>query len=100
MKARHTYRLTLEALDEAPGLPAANAPATLRISSHDDLFAIIERAQARAELPPADAQLFALGLKLLGEVMLQHRDLALFRAFRPHFAEFMKTIKSGATPAA
>ncbi|MBQ7625672.1 MAG: DUF3861 domain-containing protein [Rhodocyclaceae bacterium] len=100
MKVRHAYRITLEALPEAPGQAAPHAPVTLPLTCHDDLFAIVDSAQTRGDLPPADAAVFALGLKLFSEVMLRHRNAPLFRAFHPQFAAFMKTLKSGAAPAA
>ena len=39
------------------------------------------------------AQRFAVGLKLMGEVMLENKEHPLFAELKPHFMEMMKVIK-------
>ena len=39
------------------------------------------------------AKSFAVGLKLFSEVMLEHKNLPLFKDFMPHFGQFMKALK-------
>jgi hypothetical protein len=100
---QHRYRITLEHLADAQGNPSSRAPLRFEAGNHDDIIAIVERMQARNDLPlSADsAAALALGLKLFGEVMLENREHPLFAAFRPHYREFIKELKKGsATPAA
>ena len=35
---------------------------------------------------------FAVGLKLMGEVLLENKDIPLFKDFLPQFIEFIKSI--------
>ena len=39
------------------------------------------------------AQCFAVGLKLMGEVMLENKEHPLFAELKPHFMEIMKAVK-------
>lgn len=92
---QHQYRITLEHLADAQGRPSAHAEAcTFEVGNHDDLFEIIERMRTRPEFDEAAATAFAVGLKLFGEVMLEHPQEALFEDMRPQFAAFMKRLKA------
>lgn len=90
MKQAHPYRITIESLSTA-------APQTLQFtaSNHDDLFDIVGRMRQRGDFEPDEAAALALGLKLLGEVMLSHKNHLLFSSLKPHFGEFMKQLKGG-----
>ena len=93
---QHRYRITVEHLCDATGTPVPDTP-VLRFEArnHDDILSIVERMRQRGEFPSDTAAAFAVGLKLFGEVMLENKENPLFVAFRPHFAEFMKHLKSG-----
>lgn len=94
-KRANTYRLTLEQLTLASGLTGTEPPWQLEVSTHDELFGII--AQLRAHNPfsdPQQATEFALGLKLLSEVLLKNRSHPLVEDFWPAFQVFMKKLKS------
>lgn len=36
---------------------------------------------------------FAVGLKLMGEVLLENKEIPLFKEFLPHFIELIKSLK-------
>jgi len=60
---------------------------------HDDLKEILNRVGVIEGLSQQQTQSFAIGLKMLGEVMLENRKHPLFAEFSPHFGLFMKTLK-------
>lgn len=63
-------------------------------TNHDDLFKIIELQKEKNLFGNEnDAVEFSLGLKLLSEVMLRHRDHPLFEELKPAFGSFMKKLK-------
>jgi len=91
---QHRYRITLEHLTNAKGEAIQDGPPlSFEVGNHDDLFRIIELMRGRPEFDEATATAFALGLKLFGEVMLEHPDAPLFEEMRPQFLAFMKRLK-------
>lgn len=93
-KRANTYQLTPEPRTLASGAAATREPLRLTIENHDELFAIIDRLQAKNLFhTPQQAAEFGLGLKLFSEVLLAHRQQALFQAFRPAFSAFMQQLK-------
>ena len=89
----HRYRVTIEHLEDAQSNPVHQIPLVFEARNHDNLFTIVERVKAQEEFTEDEATAFAIGLKLFGEVMLQHRDKDLFQPLLPHFGEFMKKLK-------
>ncbi len=89
------YTITVQPTDAA-GMPGAMAPLTFGISNHDDLFAILTKVEASAPVPPTEAAEFVIGLKLLLEVMIRHRQDALFADLWPHMSDFVKRLKATA----
>lgn len=69
------------------------APLTFDAPNHDNIFDIIGLMQEREGFTPEMAQRFAVGLKLMGEVMMENKDNPLFAELKPHFMEMMKVIK-------
>ncbi len=63
--------------------------------NHDDIFHIVERTGHHFD-NEGDAQQFALGLKLLGGVLMKHRDMELFSELEPAFKAFMMKLKGKA----
>lgn len=96
---QHSYRITVEHLADAKGAPVDAAPLVFKARNHDDLLAIVARARTGARLDADDAAAMVLGLKLLGEIVLEHRDEPPFGALRPALGEFIKAIKQGALAA-
>lgn len=97
---QHRYRITVEHLVDQNGAPSIHsAPLQFETGNHDDIFAVVARIQGRGDLPTESATAFAVGLKLLGEVMLENRQHPLFADFLPQFGQFMKQLKSGSRTA-
>ncbi|EIJ67710.1 DUF3861 domain-containing protein [Pasteurella bettyae] len=94
MKA-HQYRITLEHLEDQQG-NSMNQKIQFIADNHDDIFKIIEMSKQRDGFTSEMAEQFTLGLKLMSEVMMIHRDHPLFREIRPHFVEIMKLVKGKA----
>ena len=90
---KHQYRVTVEYLADADGQPVDAAPLQFSAPNHDDVFALVAKMQERSALRADDVARFVVGLKLMGEAMLENKDDPLFAALKPHFGEFMKTLK-------
>lgn len=93
--AGYSYEVSLNLLRGPDGLPPRQ-PATLRFehANHDDVIAIVARMQSTTGLAPDAAAAVALGLKLLGEVMLKDKNNALFDPLRAAMREFIGKLKS------
>ncbi|MBQ6657215.1 MAG: DUF3861 domain-containing protein [Ottowia sp.] len=92
----HRYRITVEHLADKEGAPAQEAPIVFEAPSHDDIAQTVQRAQQGQGLDEVTAQRMTVGLKLLGEVILENRSNAFFDALGTHFREIMKTVKGKA----
>lgn len=90
---QHRYRVTVDYLADADGQPVDVAPLQFDAPNHDDIFAIVGKMGERSGLSPDDAARFVVGLKLMGEVMLENQDNPLFTALKPHFLALMKELK-------
>lgn len=90
---QHQFRVTLEHTADKDGNPVSAAPLTFDAPNHDNIFDIIGFMQEREGFTPEIAQRFAVGLKLMGEVMMENKDNPLFIELKPHFMEIMKVIK-------
>ena len=91
---QHTYEVTLKHVAEAPGNPSTYADTlSFNTYNHDDIFKVLKVIQNTQMLDDEAAKSFAVGLKLFSEVMLEHKNLPLFKDFMPHFGQFMKTLK-------
>ena len=91
---QHTYEVTLKHIADAQGNPSTYTD-TLSFNSynHDDIFKVLQVIQNTQMLDDEAAKSFAVGLKLFSEVMLEHKNLPLFKDFMPHFGQFMKALK-------
>lgn len=85
---KHQYRITVESLDGQGATPLS-----FTARSHDDLLSIVERTRSRGTLDADEAAAMAVGLKLLGEVVLEHRKEALFSEFCEHIGAFIRKLK-------
>lgn len=91
---QHTYEVTLKHIADAQGNPS-NYTDTLSFNTynHDDIFKVLQVIQNSQMLDAEAAKSFVVGLKLFSEVMLEHKNLPLFKDFMPHFGQFMKALK-------
>ena len=85
----------MEHLTDAQGAPSKHEPLQFEVGNHDDIIAIVERLRDRDDFNDETAAAFGVGIKLFSEAMLESRENPLFSAFRPHFSQFMKDLKSG-----
>ena len=90
---KHLYRVTVEYLADADGQPVDAAPLQFAAPNHDDVFALVAKMRQCSGIGADDAARFVVGLKLMSEAMLENKDDPLFVALKPHFGEFMKTLK-------
>ncbi|MGX2949909.1 DUF3861 domain-containing protein [Ursidibacter sp. B-7004-1] len=90
---QHQYRIRVEYLADAKGNVVECEPLVFNAPNHDDIFQIIDKISQREDFTPEMAQRFIVGLKLMGEVMLENKNHALFDQLKPHFLEMMKIIK-------
>lgn len=86
---KHQYRITVEHLEGPNGESLHDAPLTFLAGNHDDILALADRTGAHDDKDRA----FLIGLKLLGEALLDDRENPLYSDFTPHFRDFMKRIK-------
>jgi hypothetical protein len=87
------YLVTVQPTDSC-GAFDTMPPLQFGISNHDDLFAILTKVETGGAVPLAEAPEFVVGLKLFLEVMIRHRQNALFKDLWPHMSDFMKRLKA------
>lgn len=88
--AGHRFKITVEHLADPKGTPSTLAPLCFEAENHDNIVALAERVGIHDD----DKLAFFVGLKLLGDAMLQDRDNPLYAEFLPAFGSFMKKFKS------
>ena len=94
-KKGNRYKLTLEQIEILKEEKKADHNLQLEVVNHDELFEVIEKIQSKNLFnSEEEATEFALGLKLLTEVMLRNKKHPLFEDLRPHIVDFMKKLKS------
>lgn len=84
----HQYHITV-----SENNPTENETIEFDLDSHDDLHEIIERAIQLNAFDQVQTKAFAIGIKLLGSVLLQNKNHPLLAEFTLHFGELMRTIK-------
>ena len=91
---QHLYEVTVQHLADAQGNPSTyTEELQFQVGNHDDIFKILEKLQASQLLDSESTKAFTVGLKLFSEVMLENKELLLFKEFMPQFAQFMKSLK-------
>ncbi|GLS84469.1 DUF3861 domain-containing protein [Paraferrimonas haliotis] len=90
----HKYQFTIEHLEDNKGNAIAASPLSFELRNNEDLFHIVSQMKGKLELSDDEATEFAIGLKLFGQVLINHRNHPTFKALKPHFTEFMKAVKN------
>lgn len=91
----HRYRVTLEHVAAArEGQELHAGPLVFEAINHDDLFAVVQKVKERGILPENEATNLAIGLKLLGEVVIHHRNEAFYEDIYASLAAFIGKLKS------
>jgi hypothetical protein len=106
MAYNYRYQITLQELGDTTSDNTADntTECTARwlqfdFDNHDDVFTIIERLNQHhglADIPEKEIPALALGLKLFGKALMENKDNTLLASLKPHFVEFMKSLKKGA----
>ena len=96
---RNTYRVTLTPLASDTSVKASLDPVEFIHHNHDDLARIVGVAQASSGLAAESAAAMAVGLKLLAETVLEHKENPLFDGVRQPLRDFILTLKSRAATA-
>jgi len=92
-KRNYRYSLELKELSLKNGSEGTKK-LSFDFENHDDLFQIFEAVRSRKIFSDdKTADEFALGLKLLTEVMLKNNQHPLFEELRPAIKEFMQKLK-------
>jgi hypothetical protein len=89
----HRYRVTVEHLAPAKEGEALHAPLQFEAINHDEILAIADRLRTRLDYGDDETAQLAVGLKLFGEILLKHREDALFAPLRESFREFIGGLK-------
>lgn len=92
---KHHYRISVQKLTEAGGLPDESEALVFQARCHDDVISIVERSRQRGLLDADDAAAMAVGLKLLGEIALEQRNTPLFGELAQDLGKFIRQLKSG-----
>jgi len=90
--AKHKYQITVEAVADEAKTRAAQPTLCFQTENHDDIIALA----AKLGLQDEKGLAFILGLKLVGETLLEDRENPLYKEFAPHFGAFMKSLKRNA----
>ncbi|QQN88916.1 DUF3861 domain-containing protein [Acinetobacter variabilis] len=91
---QHLYEVNVQHLADTQGNPSTYSEALqFQVGNHDDIFKILEKLQASQLLDEESTKALVIGLKLFSEVMLENKELPLFKEFMPQFAQFMKSLK-------
>jgi hypothetical protein len=93
----YTYEVSLKLVRGCDGsAPEEPTALTFEHVNHDDIIDIVNRMRRTTDLAPDAAAAAAVGLKLLGEVMLREKSNVLFDPLRAGLREFITSLKSRA----
>lgn len=91
MKKQKHYTVTLTQMTEAD--PNTVQTLTFEFEDRECLFKIIENLKKGNIVESNEVPRLALGLRLLGPMVIANRKSSLFSEFVPHFKAFMINIK-------
>ena len=85
------YRITVEQIVDDSAVE--NPRVTCEVTDREDIFAIIERIKKGSGLEANDATALAIGLRLVGTVMMANKKLPILSELMPSFKDFMIKLK-------
>lgn len=94
----HRYRITVEHLSTPREDSPLHAPLRFESGNHDEILGIVDRMRERGRFDDDTAAALAVGLKLFGEVVLQHRKESPFAEIREPLHAFIGAIKGPGKP--
>ncbi|MGQ1891050.1 DUF3861 domain-containing protein [Thermophagus sp. OGC60D27] len=80
------YKVTVEEVSGEDSL-------VFEINNHENVLEIAQRLKKLPDLNEDDAAALGVGLKLFSGVMMNNKNMPLFKDFLPHFKDFMKNLK-------
>lgn len=83
------FKISVQSVDD----PDA-APLDFQIESHDNLIATVDRVRSANVVSEEEAPALAIGLKLLGEVLIRRRDEPMFQDLWKAVSSFIKRLKA------
>ena len=89
---QHHYTITVQHMSDKDGNSVNEPPLICDMPTHDNLADILAKTDSTI-VSGNDALRLALGLKLLGELILENKNQAFFKELSPHFGEIMKIVK-------
>ncbi len=91
---QHKYQISVKHFVDPKGQPSTyTEDLVFTAYNHDDIFKVLEKLQQKKIIDEESMKSFAVGLKLMGEVLLENKHIPLFKDFSPQFIEFIKSIK-------
>lgn len=94
----YRYRITVEPLVDEGVAPDAREPLVFTAVNHDDILGVLEKTRGQVELDEDERASFAIGLKLLSEVVLKHRAEAPYASLFGPLREFIGELKASKRP--
>ncbi|MBR1375754.1 MAG: DUF3861 domain-containing protein [Cardiobacteriaceae bacterium] len=92
---QHHYRVTVERVLDADGNAVEEEALIFDMPSREKISDILAHYQEKPQdFEQETAVRFVVGLRLLGEVLLENRKHPFFSQLEPHFREIMHTVKS------
>ncbi len=94
---KHIYNIDITPVSDKEGNDCSQQEhINFDFACHDDLSQIIAKVNDIEGMTEQERMNFIIGLKLFGEVMLEHRKHPLFEDLSKPFGQFMKKLKSQA----
>lgn len=91
----YLYTIQVDKSEDPQGAILMELPLIFTVNNHDDLFDIVARMKSRNDFSEDEAAALAIGIKLVGEVMLNNKDNELFAPIRSGFAALIRGLKQG-----
>ncbi|WP_157810326.1 DUF3861 domain-containing protein [Vibrio sp. HA2012] len=96
---KHLYQIDIAPVKDKDGIDCSHLKhIKFDFACHDDLFQILDKVGQIDGITEQEKNNFIIGIKLLGEVMLEHRKHPLFEELAKPFDQFMRRLKSQAKP--
>ena len=89
----YRYKITVETLTGAKGEPVEGRTLSFEATNHDDILEVVERMRTRLPFDEDTIASLGVGLKLLSEVTLLHRNDPMFAMIGPALREFVRGLK-------
>ncbi|RUS67506.1 hypothetical protein CUZ56_01453 [Saezia sanguinis] len=95
MAKKYQFKITVEPVVSSEGRESTSQPLSFQVGNHDDILQIVQRMRQGTHFDENTATAFAVGLKLLTEVVLENKDDPLFAELKPAITAFMPKLKAG-----